>query len=85
METRFCLTAVQGGISMLHAALVPKKQQTHKENHTKPVDASSKHSSSFSLCDLSATLGEERESKPESAKIKVITDLSPHLHLGPSE
>lgn len=64
------LAAAQGGISMLHAALVPKKQKTHKQNHTKPVDASSEHGISFSPYALSATLGEERTSKPKSAKIR---------------
>lgn len=72
------LTAAQGGISMLHAALVPKKQQTHKQNRTKPVDASSKHGFSFSLYALTATLGEERMSKPKSAKIRACyTPVSP--------
>lgn len=64
------LTAAKGGISMLHAALVPKKQQTHKQNHTRPVDASSEHCFSFRLYALLATVGEQRMSKPKSSKIR---------------
>lgn len=64
------LTAAKGGISMLHAALVPKKQQTHKQNHTRPVDASSERCFSFRLYALPATVGEERMSKSKSAKIR---------------
>lgn len=64
------LTAAQSGISMLLIALVPKKQQTHKQNLIKPVDASSEHSFSFSLYALPPLLGEERTSKPKSAKFR---------------
>lgn len=72
------LTAAQGGISMLHAALVPNKQQTHKQNCTKPVNASSEHGFSFSLYALPATPGEERTSKPKSTKIRACyTPVSP--------
>lgn len=71
------LTAAQGGISMLHTALVPRKQQTHKQNSTKPVDASFQHGFSFSLYTLPATLGEEGTSKHKSAKIRACYILSP--------
>lgn len=71
------LTAAQGGISMLHTALVPRKQQTHKQNLTKPVDASLEHGFSFSLYALPATQGEERTSKHKSAKIRACYTLVP--------
>lgn len=61
------LTAAQGGISMLCTALVPKKQQTRKQNRSKPVDASSEHRFSCSPYALPTTPGEERASKPKSA------------------
>lgn len=71
------LTAAQGGISMLHTALVPRKQQTHKQNPTKPVDDSLEHGFSFSLYTLPAALGEERTSKHKSAKIRACYTLVP--------
>lgn len=71
------LTAAQGGISMLHTALVPRKQQTHKQNPTKPADASLKHSFSFSLYTLPAALGEERMNKYKSAKIRACYTFVP--------
>lgn len=72
------LTAAQGGISMLHTALVPRKQQTHKQNPTKPVDASLEHGFSFRLHTLPAALGEEWTRKHKSAKIRACyTQLVP--------
>lgn len=71
------LTAAQGGISMLHTDLVPRKQQTQKQNAAKPVDASLEHGFSFSLCTLLTALGEERTSKHKSAKIRACYTLVP--------
>lgn len=75
------LTAAQGGISMLHAALVPRKQLTHKQNPTKPVNASFEHGFSFSLYTLPATLGEERTSEHKSAKIRACYTLVPPISI----